>query len=511
MNNNYSNETKDRIAKLENLRAAGVVPYPEKFVSSHSTTDLANVTDLQEADTLMKQGAEKKISLAGRIISFRSHGRLSFAKVRDEAGDIQLCFVRDLVKLNTTNEVVENITINDTEITAYKFIEKYLDIADFVGVQGDLFLTKHGELTLFVSEIQLLTKSLLPLPEKFHGLTDEDTVFRKRYLDILLNKEVQEMVKRKGLFWNVMRDFLRNKGFNEVETPILEITTGGGDANPFATHHNAFDIEVFLRISAGELWQKRLMCAGLEKTFEIGRIFRNEGVSPEHAQDYTQMEVYWAYNSYTEMMQLMKELYLEIVDKVYKKRVFNIRGFEVDFNKEWEEIDYTEIIKEKTGIDIWQASDEEIVAKLKELQVDYEEGNRQRLVDTLWKYCRKQIAGPAFLVNEPKFMSPLAKSDLANPAITHRFHILIAGSEVGNGYSELNDPLDQKERFEEQQAMRDAGDDEAQMADWEFVEALMHGMPPVTGFGVSERLFCFLEDKTIRETQTFPLMKPLEK
>ncbi|NDK07907.1 lysine--tRNA ligase [Candidatus Gracilibacteria bacterium] len=333
--------------------------------------------------------------------------------------------------------------------------------------------------------------------------------FRKRYLDILINKDVKETVERRSMYFRAIRDFLNNKGFMEVDTPVLENTTGGADAAPFVTHHNALDMDVFLRISAGELWQKRLMVAGFEKIFELGRIFRNEGISQEHAQDYNQVEVYWAYEDYKAMMELVKEMYLYIIDTVYKKREFDIRGHNVDFNKDWYEIDYTQIIKEKTGIDIFKATDDEIINKLKELNISVDDYNRQRMIDYLWKSIRKTIPGPAFLINEPKFMSPLAKSDTNNPEITHRFHVIIAGSEVGNGYSELNDPIDQEERFQEQQKLRDSGDNEAQMEDKDFVEALKHGMPPTVGFGISERLFSFLEGKSIRDCQTFPLMKKI--
>lgn len=317
------------------------------------------------------------------------------------------------------------------------------------------------------------------------------------------------MVWRRYKFFKWMRDFFDERWFIEVETPILEITTGWADANPFVTNHQALDIDVFLRISAWELWQKRLMVASLEKTFEIWRVFRNEWMSPEHAQDYMHMEVYWAYADYKQMMQMMKDLYLHIVDTVYQKRKFTIRGYEIDFDNDWEEIDYTTVIKEKTWIDIFADWEDAMIAKLQELWISFEVWNKPRLVDTLWKYCRKQIWWPAFLINEPKFVSPLAKSFPDKPELTQRFHILIAWSEVWNWYSELNDPIDQKERFEEQQNLRDAWDDEAQMADFEFVDALMQGMPPTAWFWVSERLFAFLEDKPIREIQIFPLMKPL--
>ena len=301
------------------------------------------------------------------------------------------------------------------------------------------------------------------------------------------------------------------QGFLEVETPVLETTAGGADATPFATHHNALGIDVFLRISMGELWQKRLMVAGFEKTFELGRQFRNEGMSREHLQDYTQMECYWAYADYRQSMDLMKKMYQHIIKKTYGTLSFvKIGEFEhVDFSGDWEEIDYAETVKEKTGVDIVAATDDELRKALDDQQIAYEgfEG-RGRLIDSLWKQCRKSIKGPVFLVNHPVEVSPLAKRHVDNPALTQRYQIIIAGSEQGNGYSELNDPIDQASRFEEQAKLREAGDTEAQMHDSEFVEALEHGMPPTAGFGVSERLFSFLEDKPIRECVLFPLMRP---
>jgi lysyl-tRNA synthetase class 2 len=304
-----------------------------------------------------------------------------------------------------------------------------------------------------------------------------------------------------------MRRFFEDNGFMELDTPRLENTTWGADARPFETHYNAYDSDVFLRISAGELWQKRLMAWGFEKTFEIWPVFRNEWVSPEHAQDYMQMEVYWAYADYRDMMSMIKNMYLHVIDRTYEKRKFSIYWHEVDFDKEWEILDYQTLIRERTWIDIFTSSEEEMITKLKDIWAHYEAGNRPRLVDYLWKSIRKTITGPAFLINEPKFTSPLAKSSPNNSDITERFHIIIAGSEVWNWYSELNDPVDQLQRFDTQQAMRDAWDDEAQMADYEFVDMLKHGMPPVAWFGVSERLFSFLEWVSIRECQTFPYVK----
>jgi len=295
-----------------------------------------------------------------------------------------------------------------------------------------------------------------------------------------------------------------------VETPVLETMAGGADARPFVTHHNALDIDVFLRISTGELWQKKLMVAGFEKTFEIGRQFRNEGMDAEHLQDYTQMEFYLAYADYRQGMALVERLYKYVAQETFGTLQFKIRGFDVDLSRPWETYDYRETVKKMTGIDVLEASEKEIKAKLDELGVEYDRQgfNITRAIDNLWKYCRKQIAGPGFLVGTPITVSPLAKRDEKNPALAQRFQVILAGSELGNGYSELNNPLDQDERFQEQEKLRAAGDEEAQAHDKDFVEALEYGMPPTCGFGVSERYFSFLMDKPARECQIFPLMRP---
>jgi lysyl-tRNA synthetase, class II len=315
---------------------------------------------------------------------------------------------------------------------------------------------------------------------------------------------------KRARFWQATRTFLLDRGFIEVETPVLETMAGGADAKPFATHHNALDIDVYLRISMGELWQKKLMVAGLEKTFEIGRQFRNEGMDAEHLQDYTQMEFYWAYADYKMGMELTEEMYKYIAQKTFGTLKFKIKSFDVDLSEKWEIYDYRDTVKKMTGVDVLTASEKEIVAKLDELKVDYDKKgfNITRAIDNLWKYCRKQIAGPGFLVGTPITVSPLAKRDENNGEIAQRFQIIIAGSEIGNGYSELNNPIDQDDRFKEQQKLKEAGDEEAQDHDHDFVEALEYGMPPTCGFGFSERLFSFLMDKPVRECQIFPLMRP---
>jgi lysyl-tRNA synthetase class 2 len=342
-------------------------------------------------------------------------------------------------------------------------------------------------------------------------LQDPEEKLRKRYLDILFNPEVKEMVKKRSVFWNSMREFLIKRNFLEVETPVLEVTTGGADAKAFQTHHNAMDLDVYLRISMGELWQKKLMVAGFEKTFEIGRQFRNEGMDAEHLQDYTQMEFYWAYADYKQGMKLVEELYKYIIKKTFGTLKFKIKDFDVDFGKKWEMYDFQTVINKYAKINILEASLPEMEKQLQHLGITYDKNgfNKTRAIDNLWKYCRKNLGGPGFLINQPIDVSPLAKRDEKNPKTAQKFQVIVAGSEVGNGYSELNDPIDQAERFAEQQKLREKGDEEAQMFAHDFVEALEYGMPPTCGFGIGgERLFAFLMNKTVRECQIFPLMKP---
>jgi lysyl-tRNA synthetase class 2 len=320
------------------------------------------------------------------------------------------------------------------------------------------------------------------------------------------------MIKRRSNFWNTIRSFLLQRDFIEVETPTLETTTGGADARPFVTHHNALDIDVYLRISAGELWQKRLMVAGLPKTFEIGRIFRNEGMSPEHAQDYTQLEFYEAYSDFSKGMEMIKQMYIEVAEKVYGKTEFENKGMKFNLKDEWVLYHFADIIKEKYMIDVHDTSINELEVKLKESGIKYDKKTLsiERGVDLLWKKIRKEIAGPGFLIGVPVYLETLAKKSKEDNRIVDRFQVILAGSDVGKGFSELNDPVDQAERFSKQQELRDAGDEEAQMSDGDYVEAMEYGMPPAFGFGISERLFSFLEGKTVRESQIFPLMKPLE-
>jgi lysyl-tRNA synthetase class 2 len=480
---------KTRIEKLKKLETAGVLAYPAKTKRTHT---IAGV--LKDFKKLSRGILGKKtIIVAGRIMAMRGQGGLTFLDINDGSAKIQ-----GLIKVDKLGE------------KGYQFFLDVFDIGDFVEIKGTLFTTKRGEKTIEAEDYKMLSKALLPLPEKWHGLQDTEEKLRKRYLDILFNPEVKEMVQKRTVFWSSMREFLVEKGFLEVETPVLETTPGGADARPFTTHHNALDMDVDLRISVGELWQKKLMVAGFEKTFEIGRVFRNEGMDAEHLQDYTAMEFYWAYADYEQAMEFVEEMYKYVAKKTFGTLRFNIHGHEIDLEKKWEKYDYQSMIAKHTGVNIEEASLSEIEKTLQKLKIDYDKNgfNITRGIDNCWKYCRKNISGPGFLINVPVVMEPLAKRMEKNPKLVQRFQIILAGSENGKGYSELNDPIDQAERFTEQQKLRDKGDDEAQRYDKDFIEALEHGMPPTCGFGVSERLFSFLMDKPARECQIFPLMRP---
>ncbi len=472
-----------RLHKLNILKERGIDPYPAKVPKDFPIDFLKNNFDKYSE-------SEDIVSIAGRVITLRGQGAILFAVIFDGTDNFQAIIKKD-----------------DLGIDTFKLFFDTVDIGDFISVSGKVILSKTGEQSILATDWVMAGKTLLPLPDKWAGLQDLDERFRKRYLDFLTNPELRDLMVKKSKFWNAVRDFMNNNGFLEVETPTLETTTGGAEANPFKTHHNDYDLDVYLRISIGELWQKRLMAGGFPKTFEIGRAYRNEGTSPDHAQEFTNMEFYWSFADYEDGMKLVREMYIEVAKEVFGKTEFTSRGHTFDLSSEWPKLDYVEEVKRQTSIDLNTAEDGDIMKKLDELGVKYDGENRERLTDTLWKYCRKNISGPAFLVNHPALVAPLAKK-IPNTKNVQRFQPIIAGLELGNGYSELNDPIDQKERFETQQKLIDGGDKEAMMPDWEFVEMLEYGMPPTCGFGFGERFFAVLVDRPLRELQTFPLMRP---
>jgi lysyl-tRNA synthetase class 2 len=472
-----------RLKKLELLKKSGMDPYPAKVPRTFCLADAkANFTQYEQS--------QSEVSLCGRIMAIRGQGAILFFVLDDGKANFQAVAKKDVLSQE-----------------AFALLTDAIDIGDIISVTGTFFVTQRGEQSILIKSWTIATKALLPLPEKWHGLVDPDEKLRKRYLDFIMDPESRQIFIKKAKFWKVTRNFLEEEGFLEVETPTLEVTTGGAEATPFRTHHNDFDLDVYLRISVGELWQKRLMAGGFPKTFEIGRVYRNEGSSMEHLQEFTNMEFYWSYADYHDGMALVVKMYRKIANEVFGTTKFTYRDHSFDLNDDWVEIDYTNEIKKQTSIDITSATDDDIKDRLSELKISYEGANRERLIDTLWKYCRKNIAGPAFLINHPKLVAPLAKS-VSGRDVVQMFQPIIAGSEIGRGYSELNDPLEQAQRFAEQKKLLDAGDKEAMMSDDEFVTMLEHGMPPTCGFGFGERLFAVMANKPLREVQLFPLVKP---
>ncbi|MBM3271727.1 lysine--tRNA ligase [Candidatus Kaiserbacteria bacterium] len=476
----------DRLKKLTALREAGMDAYPARVERDYT---LAEVGERFEA----LEGDKAVITVTGRIMAKRGQGGIMFADLYDGTGKFQAVFQQGMMPDD-----------------AFALFAETADTGDFIAVTGTPFVTKRGEKSLQVSLWQMAAKSVMPIPDAWYGLKDEEKILRERYLDILLNQDVRDMFYRRAKFWQVVRNYYLEHGFLEVETPVLENSPGGADARPFITHHNALDIDVYLRISCGELWQKRLLVAGFPKVFEIGRIFRNEGQSREHLQDYTQLESYESFADMRSGMLFTQELYRRIAKDVYGKYTFEINGHTVDLADEWREIDFNAVIRERFGVDPLNCTEAEAIQAVRDAKIEVGEAlNLARAVDHLWKSIRKTISGPAFLTGIPVYLEPLAKRSASDPRVVERFQIILAGSEMGKGFSELNDPLDQRERFEAQQALREAGDDEAQRLDEDYVRAMEYGMPPSFGFGMSERLFSFLENRPAHEAQLFPLLRPL--
>lgn len=466
-----------KIEKLQEIRKLGIDPYPSNF-------------DKKQTCAQVREMEGKEISTAGRLRSLRGHGGSLFADLVDDSGKIQLFFSREVVGEEKFN------------------LLKLLDLGDFIGVTGKVFKTQAGELTVKAEDFSFLTKSILPLPEKWHGLSDMEIRLRQRYLDLMINPEVREMFVKKSKFWAGVRKFLGEKGFMEVETPILESIPGGADADPFITHHNALDTDFYLRISL-ELHLKRLIVGGYEKIFEIGRVFRNEGIDAEHLQDYTMMEFYWAYADYEDLIKLVEEFYKYLVQETTGGLKTVYKGQEIDWSGDWPRLDYCELFERSTELNPVKASVGQLFDKAVDLRLKPEKKlGRGRLMDLIYKNTvRPTLVQPCFLINSPVEISPLAKRHPENLELTQRMHPMAGGMELGNGFSELNDPLDQRTRFEQQQKLREAGDTEAQMFDEDFVTALEYGMPPTAGFGMSERFFAFLMDRPIRECVFFPPMR----
>ncbi|MBR3365825.1 lysine--tRNA ligase [Candidatus Saccharibacteria bacterium] len=482
----------ERLRKLSEIKSRGIDPYPAK---SNRDTKIGNIND--NFDELNGQ----TVTIAGRIIAIRSFGKLAFIKVRDYSGEIQIFMKKE-------DEVPEgNFGVKDI---------KLLDNGDFIEAKGLVGKSQTGEISVFANSVRLLTKSLRPLPGR-DGFNNKEERYRRRYVDMNVNLEVRERMVRRSKFWQATRDFMNSHGFIEINTPVLEHTTGGADATPFVTHMDALDEDFYLRISQ-ELPLKRLLGAGFEKVYDIGPRFRNEGVDDEHLPEHIAFESYSAYDNYEDGMELYEEMIKYVAKETWGTLEFDVGGFHINLDQKWPHIKYSELLKEKYDVDVFNPDREQLKNILLEnwkaedmsksaFEKKLDEMSTAHLIDNVWKLIRKTSAGPYWLIEEPLSLSPLAKVVPENPLVTQRFHPIIAGTEMGNGYSELNDPLDQLERFKEQQALRDAGDSEAQMLDEDFVEMLEYGMPPACGWGNSERNFWLLEGVSGREGVPFPIIK----
>ncbi len=477
-----------RREKLKKLKELGKDPFViEKYEYTHHSTTIKDKFEELEEET---------VSVAGRIMSRRGHGKVCFMDLQDSKGKIQIFIKMDVIG----KEEYEHLNL--------------LDIGDIIGVKGEVFKTKTGEVSIRAKEITLLTKSLQILPEKFHGLKDPDLRYRQRYVDLIVNPEVKETFILRSKIIKAIRAYLDDRGFLEVDTPILNTVAGGANARPFITHHNSLGIDMYLRI-ANELYLKRLIVGGFEKVYEMGRMFRNEGMSYKHNPEFTNIELYQAYADYEDMMELTENLVAYVAEKTLGTAVIEYQGKKIDLTPPWRRITMIDAIKEYTGVDFNTINtDEEAieVAKAKGLEIEPGMKRGHVISEMFEEFCEEHLVQPTFVTHHPVEVSPLAKRNPEDPRLTNRFEAFINTWEIANAFSELNDPIDQKERFLEQVKQREAGDHEAHMMDSDFINALEVGLPPTGGLGIGvDRLIMILTNQpTIRDVILFPTMKPID-
>ena len=495
----------ERKAKINKIREFGN-PYPERFERTHYSADALESGEkgVREVEKITGDNKED-VTLCGRLMSFREFGKLTFGHLQDDKGRIQICFMKGA--MGKKSEELMN----------------HLDIGDFIGVTGELFKTKHGETTMLVSKLSFLGKAINPLPEKWHGIKDQETKYRQRYLDMVMNQDVKKRFELRATVIRKLREFYWKKGFTEIETPVLENISSGAAARPFITRHNALDINAYLRIAAGELWQKMAIIGGFEKTFEVARCFRNEGMDPSHLQEFTMIEHYAAYWNFEDNMKFTEEMFEYMMKEIMgttKVEVLDREGnpVMVDFKTPWPRKDYAQMIKDDCGIDILAHDDaksllKEIKAKKIEIE-DAESLGYGNLVDHLYKkVSRPKLIQPTFVIHHPADTKPLARRNDKNPKVCDTFQLLVNTWEIVNAYSELVDPQDQRERLEKQALAKAQGDEEAMSMNEDYLEAMEHGMPPISGWGMGiDRLVTLLtKQDNLRDVVLFPLLKPLNK
>ncbi|HHT74248.1 MAG TPA: lysine--tRNA ligase [Firmicutes bacterium] len=473
-----------RRTKLQSLYDAGVNPYGEKFERTHYAQEIIDNFDSLEG---------QKTVIAGRLMSFRTHGKASFSDLMDASGRIQL-----YLRVDVLGE------------EAYGFANQ-LDIGDIVGVSGTIFRTKRGQISVEVESLKLLSKSLRPLPDKWHGLKDVDLRYRQRYVDLIVNPDVREVFRKRSQIIQCLRDFLNTRGFIEVETPMLHPIAGGANARPFVTHHNALDMDLYMRI-APELYLKRLLVGGLDKVYEVGKNFRNEGISTKHNPEYTSCEIYEAYADAEDMMKLTEDIFAYIAEQVVGSTKIVFQGREIDLTPPWPRKPMLEAIREYAGVDLTGLNDEQArkLAREKGLSVPNNASYGNIVEEFFDEYVEPHLIQPIFITDHPVEVSPLAKRKKDNPNLTDRFEPFIVTWEVANGFTELNDPIDQEGRFRKQMEQREQGDEEAHMMDEDFIRALEYGMPPAGGLGIGiDRMVMLLTDSpSIRDVLLFPHMRP---
>lgn len=478
---------KTRLKKLKRIKKSLLNPYPEKTRRTH---EIAGA--IRDFSRLSRSGEE--IILAGRIRSQRGHGGSTFLDIEDGTGKIQAFLKKDRLGEK-----------------GYEFFSDIFDIGDFVELKGLLFETKKGEKTIEVADFKMLAKSLLPLPEKWHGLKDVEERFRKRYLDLIFSPEVKSKFETRTRITNAIREFLDKEGFLEVETPILQPIYGGAKARPFKTFLNALNIDLYLRI-APELYLKRLLVGGFEKVYEMGKCFRNEGVDRSHNPDFTMLEFYWAYADYKELMKLTEKLFESLLKKVFASLEIKYENKEINFKAPWPRIEFDQLLKKHTGINFEEINLEALKKEAQKLEIKTAKiTNKAEVADEIYKkYCLPKIWQPTFIIHHPAEAKPLAKTLESDPIKSANFQLVVAGWELVNAYSEQNDPLEQRKRFEEQERLSEKGLEEAQRMDEDFLSALEYGMPPAAGFGMGiDRLVTLLTDShSLREVILFPTMRP---
>jgi len=483
---------KQRLQMIKELKEQGINPYPYKFEKDFKAQEIKNkYSSKLESGQLLE---DEVFSFAGRIMTIRSHGKSAFMHIKDDTGRIQAYIRKDKIGED-----------------AFNIFKKYIGSGDWVGIKGFPFKTKTGELTILVLEIQLLTKTIRQMPEKWHGLKDKEIRYRQRYVDMISNDNVIEVFKTRSLAIRYMREYLTEQGFYEVETPILENIMGGANARPFITHLNVYDQPMYLRI-ATELHLKRLVVGGMEKVYEIGRIFRNEGIDYKHNPEFTTIELYQAYADYNDIMELTENLLAYVTEKIHGTTKVNYGELEIDFKPPFKRVDMREFIKGHLEIDILEDSMETMDQYLKKQGIEVPIKERGKYIDELWDLVEDKIIQPTFVMNHPVEISPLAKRHREDPRLSERFELIVNGSELANAFSELNDAEDQMSRFKAQAELKDLGDDEAQLMDMDFLRALEYGMPPTGGLGIGIDRFCmFLTNtQTIKDIIAFPLSKPMK-